>query len=520
MKFEELYFEDDTFNMPIDFDLCSFDKDGKLNIGLPMKYLSELVKYDVIRLSHEGKTFKSLNEAYGHYDSLNESKKKNSGVPKGKQTGWKYKTKVVDPETGDEREFEVAAGNVKIGGNTILLNMSTAKSCMSAIIGTCSLSKNGWCYSDRGEKQHDISLNKNIRHENQWACMTPLGIAKGLTQITSVLKGIKYIRVNESGEFRNLPTSPEMLAKVPADMKIKLAGVDDVAKLAAVGKALIELGSPLKMYTYTHRTDLSVGNLGDNVCVNGSGYMLDNAFIPVAYEDFNAIMDKRAEGTLKSFNGVPVTSSRQCLGDCRICSFCKEKSGKHIFLPIHGSGTKFYVALQTILKDVISHPEFSKLIVSTLPMDVRCRAARDLIPEETQKTFRRMVPLVSDQLELFEKIFKADKNIKGLFDALAEYSSSSNMVVNGDNVKVDVSSDDSRAGLIASIDSLSGKFVANLDLAKAAGQKTATKKWESFIKQLNIAIDTAKSGEIPKIGKAMAGHHAGVFKAMNKKLGV
>ena len=504
-RFLDHYFEDNTFMMPIDFDLCSINERGELEIGIPLKYLPQLVEHDVIRLSLGGEPFKTLDEAYEAYDSLNEADKKAD----------KLKTKVKDPETGEEREFEVAAGNAKIGGDTVLLNMSTAGNCMSAIIGTCSLAADGTCYALRFEKQWKDALEKNKRHEEQWACLTAGGIALGLKQVSDAVPKIKYIRVNEAGEFRNLPADPDTLKSVPEEMKAKLADIDDVSKLQKVGVELGKLGSSLILYTYTHRSDLSVGDLGANVCVNGSGYMLDNAFMPLELNEFNRVMDMVENKELKEFNGEPVTKAVHCIGDCRVCNYCKKKEGKHIFLPIHGSGTPYQIELGKILTSVIETPEFVQLLIDDNNPKEKGVQALQMVPDEHKKMFTRLVPYRQDRVDLFVEIIKSKGNIATLVAAIENYVSNAE----GGAVEVNISNSDSREGLSKSIDALTGKFASAIEGAIAAGQEPALKKWSALKNALDVAIAQAKRGQKPNVTKALGKQHAGVFGRLKKELG-
>lgn len=508
-RFLDYYFEDNTLVLPIDLDLCSINERGEIEIGIPYKYLSQLVEYDVIRLSRNGKTFKSLEEAYEHYDSLDEAEKKEKVDKK--------RTKVQDPETGEERDFEVAAGNAKIGGDTVLLNMSTAGNCMSAIIGTCKLATDGRCYAFRFEQQWKDSKEKNIRHEKQWACLTPRGIAQGLANISEAMPKIKYVRINEAGELRNLPSNPELLAKVPDEKKAELADVDDVGKLKSVGEELIRMGSKLILYTYTHRSDLEIGDLGPNVCINGSGYMLDNAFIPVELDEFNRVMDLIETKSLKEFNGEPVTRGVHCLGDCRKCNFCKKKDGKHIFLPIHGSGTEYQNTLQQILTSVVESPAFKEAMATGGKPKEIGEILVNSIPDENKKLFNRLVPIRQDRVDLFSDIIKNTGNSETLVKSLEKYISGQEV---GDGaVEVDVSEEDSILGLAASVDALTGKFQANIERAISKGQEPAQKKWGALINALNNAMESVRRGETPKVTKALAKQHAGVLKRLQKDLG-
>lgn len=508
-RFLDYYFEDNTFMMPIDFDLLSINETGELEIGIPLKYLPQLVEYDVIRLSLNGKKFSSLTEAYEAYDSLIEEEKQEDKEDN------KLKTKVKDPETGVERDFEVAAGNAKIGGNTVILNMSTAGHCMSAILGTCKLGPNGQCYALRFEKQWSDALKKNLRHEEQWSCLTPRGLAQGIAQISEAIPAIKYIRINEAGEIRNLPSNPEMLKNVPEEMKAKLANVDDVEKLRQLGEELKKLGSPLTLYTYTHRSDLDVGDLGPNVCVNGSGYMLDNAFVPLSLEEFNNVMDLVDKHELKEFNGVPVTRAVHCIGDCRVCNFCKKKEGKHIFLPIHGSGTPFQIELQRILTSVIETPDFVHLLTTEGNPKEKGEQAMLMVPEEHKKMFTRLVPFRQDRIDLFTNIIKSKADIEVLAAAIEKYVSSNK---NGE-VDIEISNKDSSDGLAKSVDALTGKFARELENAIAIGKQPAAKKWGALKNALDNAIAQAKKGEAPTITKSLAKQHAGIFGRLKKELG-
>jgi len=514
-RFLDHYFEDNTFMMPIDFDLCSINERGELEIGIPLKYLPQLVEHDVIRLSLGGEPFKTLDEAYEAYDSLNEADKKAD----------KLKTKVKDPETGEEREFEVAAGNAKIGGDTVLLNMSTAGNCMSAILGTCKMAADGTCYALRFEKQWKDALAKNQRHEEQWACLTAAGIALGLSQISKAMPKIKYVRVNEAGEIRNLPSNPELLATVPEKMKVKLADIDDVEKLKQVGAELEKLGSPLILYTYTHRTDLNVGDLGKKVCINGSGYMLDNAFIALELEEFNIIMDMVERKELKEFNGVPVTQAVHCIGDCRVCSFCKTKKSKHIFLPIHGSGTPYQIELQKILAAVVETPEFAELFMSEGTPSEKGIRALGLVPDDMRKMYTRLVPYRQDRVDLFADIIKNRGNIETLVAAIEQFalaaaSKDAELAPPKEGVvEIDISDRDVKEGLVKSIDALTGKFASSIEGAVAAGQEPALKKWSALKNAIDTAIAQAKRGEKPKVTKALGKQHAGVFGRLKKELG-
>jgi hypothetical protein len=491
MRFNNFYFQEKG-QFVLDLDDCIFDKDMQLEgFYITDKNAPSLIKEGVLEKSY-------ITEADEDEPDVAEKDKKNV-------------VQINDPETGEITNFEVALGNVKIGGDTVLLNMSTAGSCMSAIIGTCSLAADGKCYARRFEVQWKGSEEKNKRHEKQWACLSPLAIAKGLDNICKKMTKIKYIRVNEAGEFRNLPTDPNLLAKVSDEKKAELSTVDDVAKLRSVAKYLKELGNPLMLYTYTHRSDLSIGDLGDNVCINGSGWMIDNAFIPLELNDFIEVVEKTNRKELTEFNGEPVTKGVHCLGDCRKCNFCKTKTKKHIFLPIHGSGTAYDNRIEKIVHSVIGNPEFTGILSQSVPDEQKGRLSFDLLSPEDKKTLGILVPILSDRVDLFTKIIKSKGNIELLVKAIEQYVKASNMKVSNDgSVDVNVSDEDSTEGLAKSVDALTGKFEAAIEGALAAGQAPALKKWTSLSQNLQKAIAAAKAGKEIKPSGALAKQFKGV----------
>jgi hypothetical protein len=103
---------------------------------------------------------------------------------------------------------------------------------------------------------------------------------------------IKYLRISEAGDFRNQ---------------------EDLNKMSNIANLLEK--ENIRAYGYTARTDLNYTNISKNLVINGSYFMVDNSFIPVK---------QYTEGGVR------------CLGNCRICNLCKEKSGVAIENKFHG----------------------------------------------------------------------------------------------------------------------------------------------------------------------------------------
>jgi len=482
ISFDEHYYDEIVVDIPLNFDLMRFNEEGQIEMDIEEKYVPELIKCGFLK--------KSVKEA-----TLGKMKK---GI-----------VKVTDPETGKETDFEASVGNAKIGGETIVINMSTAKQCMSAIIGTCVLGAQGKCYSLKDFQRFPKKKERDIRQQKQWACLTPEAIAEGLNKVAKQFGNVQFVRVNDAGEIRNLPTDPAKLANVPDKLKADLADVDDVSKLKKIGEELKKLGSNLILYTYTHRSDLDIGDLGSNVCVNGSGYMLDNAYIPLELDEYIDTMDLVKKGELKEFNGVPVTKAVSCSGDCRTCQFCKTKDGKHIFLAIHGAGTKLYVALKRITNAVAKHPNFGKILMDdSKSVEERAKAMYKLLTPEDKKIIDYVKPKPVDRYKFFELIIKNKENANRLVDAIIQYVSAE-----GGEKTVLISNKMSDEGLAKSVDSLMGYFKDEMERANKMGQKTAAeKKWPDLIKTVQKAIDDAKAGKKPKPSVAAGKQFAGLLK--------
>ncbi|MEM4261004.1 MAG: hypothetical protein QXG00_07220 [Candidatus Woesearchaeota archaeon] len=500
MRFKDIYYHKEI-SLPIHFDCCYINENNELEFQIPMKYIPMLVDEGALILMYKEKLFKTYKEAIDYYDKnpLNEAAEE------------KYISKTVtfpDPETGEERHFEVAKGNVKIGGDTIIINMSTATECMSAIIGLCKLAADGYCYALRPEKRfRDMPTGakaKNIRHEKQWSCLTPFAIAKGLDEIAKRLKKIKYVRVNEAGEFRNLPADPDLLAKVPQEMKNKIGAIDDVKKLQQVGEELKKLGSDLILYTYTHRTDLNIGDLGSNICINGSQFMLDNAFIAVPYEEFLDIMNAIDDGTIKGkeYFGAKVINPRHCMGDCRKCNYCKKKENKHIFLPIHGSGTKFNNRIDEIIGFVTSNPEFDNIIASTQTDEEKAEALYKILQADPALSheFTNLIPIRADRLDIFKKLVSGKINVDAFIKDLETYS----------KMYIEDPEAAAKDGIAKSIDSLTGKFENEINRAISMGQKASIKKWTNLKKALEKVVNAARSGKKIRPSKSLAQRWASI----------
>jgi hypothetical protein len=182
-------------------------------------------------------------------------------------------------------------GNLKIGYDTIIFNLSSATDCSSLKRGLCPLAKR--CYALRGERRYKQLKAYRDRQCSYWDTISIHQFIADIGQIFKQNKTkIKYLRFNESGDINNI------------------AGIQKMEFIAKWLKS--EYG--ITTYTYTHRKDL-IDHLKtcQYLVINGSGFMVDNNFTTVKNPSSNNI----------------------CVGDCSICNKCKQKNYQVIEVKLH-----------------------------------------------------------------------------------------------------------------------------------------------------------------------------------------
>jgi|TARA_Y100000310_G_scaffold307018_1_gene348695 hypothetical protein len=225
------------------------------------------------------------------------------GKPKAKKAKKKKKpTITIKLDSG----FEAVCGNGKLPITTLIYNMGSASHCPSDIKGLCpfgSINGNGKlkskCYAFKAERMYKAVLPYRTRQEAHW-------LNSSITQLIEDIKEsleytdymIKAIRFNESGDMHS---------------------IECLNKLKAIAKAFPEL----RIYTYTHRSDImkniTIDMLPENLCINLS-YSNNK-------EGFNSFI--LAD---KIKNNVP---SIECIADCRKCNLCSFSTGINIAVKIH-----------------------------------------------------------------------------------------------------------------------------------------------------------------------------------------
>lgn len=177
-------------------------------------------------------------------------------------------------------------GNMKLGNDTLILNITSATDCPSRELGFCKLGSK--CYAMKAERIYKHPLEFRRAQTAQWDNNIPETLIQMILPVTQK-RGVQYIRFSESGDFRDQ------------------ADVDKMSTLAD-----ILTGHNLKMYGYTARQDLDFSQVSDNMVVNGSGFMMHNQFT----------------ATDNPQNNI-------CPMNCRICDMCKAKGNLNIEAKVH-----------------------------------------------------------------------------------------------------------------------------------------------------------------------------------------
>lgn len=208
---------------------------------------------------------------------------------------------------------ECAVGNLKVGPDTLIMNITSGTDCESLKKGLCQVPP-GMCYAIRAEQFRPDTLPYRRRQTKIWDTLTAEEIADQIKEVASHRRKvpIKYLRLQESGDFRNQ------------------ADVDKASQIARLLKGVV------KVYTYTARRDLDYKHVNPNLVINGSGFKVSNQF---------KVVDEFGPGPrCRGIKG----------GGCFGCSLCKENRGLVIQELLRGGskgGQRTVKAYQASRKD-------------------------------------------------------------------------------------------------------------------------------------------------------------------------
>lgn len=193
--------------------------------------------------------------------------------------------------------IEFSKGNHKLGKDTIILNITSATDCPARKLGLCTIPK-GKCYALKAERKYRPKVLPYRRRQTKiWDKHIALQIAATIVEHSVRAKyKVKYLRFSEAGDFRN-----------QADVG-KMSRIAEYLKIANIG-----------VYGYTSRKDLKYKNLSTNLCLNGTGFNIDNMILVHT----------------KSLTKAKHFKRPTCKMNCRVCNLCKEKRHTIIYFPLH-----------------------------------------------------------------------------------------------------------------------------------------------------------------------------------------
>ncbi len=211
--------------------------------------------------------------------------------------------------------LSLVIGNLKIGKDTVILNMGSAETCPSRLRGFCKLGNK--CYARRAEHQYPRVLPYRNRQEHYWLNNSTANILHDFSLIAEkhkvVWSRIKYLRLNESGDFH----SQKCITKL-----------DYIA-------GYLKASWGITTYTYTAREDLDFSKT-INFIVKGSSNAVGNNGKCIAKD--KSIIRHRFLAARPSCNRQVRFENKTftiCPTDCSKCMLCKEKNDINIVFAIH-----------------------------------------------------------------------------------------------------------------------------------------------------------------------------------------
>lgn len=169
----------------------------------------------------------------------------------------------LKPTTKKDKDFKYTRGNLKLGTDTLILNMGSGTSCPSKRLGLCEITNAGKkCYALKAERLYPGCLPFREAQKQQWENKSAKQIADQLLAVAHRArnKNIRFFRFSEAGDFE---------------------GRKDVVKMDKVAGILKKEG--ITTYGYAARKDLNLTH--KNMVVNCSGFTkpgCDNIYRGVA----------------------------------------------------------------------------------------------------------------------------------------------------------------------------------------------------------------------------------------------
>lgn len=185
-------------------------------------------------------------------------------------------------------------GNLKIGDDTIILNVNHALNCFSSKNNYCE--NCNCCYAKKSSTNYKNSCLYGLASEINFNRLSVNQIIKAIEKTIKEAKNIKFIRFNEAGDFKSF---------------------NQFLKANEIAKYFFE-AYDIVTYTYTHNKEL----LKHKEAIKNS-YIVMNWSIK-AGEGFKSAITCNNPSDLPKYLSEP-DKYIICKGKCHNCSYCKDK---------------------------------------------------------------------------------------------------------------------------------------------------------------------------------------------------
>ena len=216
-------------------------------------------------------------------------------------------------------DLETSRGNPKIGRDSLIFNLCPASlDCPGERHGLCACAS--ICYAKKSELLYNSVLTYRLRQKAYWESNDYRKIANDFSdllankrtknpatgKLEALYKSIKYLRINEAGEFDTQA---------------------DINKLDAVA-IILKKRFGLKTYTYTTRSDLEFRHT--HFAVKGSGHSRGNS----GRCDVRS-PEQVEQGRVGNKYHEDGKTWTICPGDCSKCKLCKEFNNIDVVFVAH-----------------------------------------------------------------------------------------------------------------------------------------------------------------------------------------
>lgn len=223
---------------------------------------------------------------------------------KGRVTVNKTNNHVIINYHGKQIEYYIRNNNKKLGSNCYIFNFGLALNCPCKELGLCNLGLNGTCYACKSERQYKNTRNARTKQGLALDFIEKHGLYKefvlGLLKLSKgrSKQNIKYLRLNESSDIRT---------------------EKDIIFIEKISKLLKLVNIPV--IVYTHRQDLNLTKVDDNIIINYSEYYHKNN----KNHNHIIVVNDNSELKEKIRNLKELKLSNYCLC-CGSCIECKHKN--------------------------------------------------------------------------------------------------------------------------------------------------------------------------------------------------